>query len=381
MRIASKSTIAASETALLELAASSGTEPLLLPQNLRYLAAGAEVAVTQAVLSWAQKYPEGVLQTNVRSPEQMEELVRRLPGLTAALCSRSVVGADGVSIASALRKVALDRLRQLQGRKARDAYRGLSAEIVCADHLGLDSPYLLYQPDPSGASAFRSRENFRELAGWLLRKSVPEGLLAELDLPEASIAIGSMLYEVFKNTDEHALLDTQGNRLDISIRAIKTNFHAVRSDTLSTIVSEFPPLAHYCTSLTQLGHEARTQLFEISVLDSGPGFAATWRGQGYDRMNLREEEEATRACFGSGSAKRQDRFGEGLPHVLRLLGRRRGFLRLRTGRLSFFIDFTKQTEGDAPQDLLKRIDSPTGPGMALATGSLLSILIPLRLKF
>jgi len=247
--------------------------------------------------------------------------------------------------------------------------------------LGLDTPYLLYQADSSGASGFRSRENFRELAGWLLRKTVPDGFWAELDLPEASIAIGSMLYEVFKNTDEHALLDIEGNRLDISIRAIKTNFHAVRTDTLSTIVNGFPPLARYCASLTQLGHEERTQLFEISVLDSGPGFAATWRGQGYDRMDLQEEEEATRACFGSGSAKRQDRFGEGLPHVLRLLNRQRGFLRLRTGRLSFFIDFTKQTEVDAPQDPLERIDSATGPGMALATGSLLSILIPLRRKF
>jgi hypothetical protein len=380
VRIAAESTIAASEAALSEVAASSGNERLILPHNLRHLAAGGEAALTQAILSWAQSNPEGILETYTETPEQMEGLVRRLPGLTAALCSRRASGIDGESIFTALRKVALDRLRQLQGRNPKDAYRGPSAEIVCADHLGLDSPYLLYQPDLSGAAGLRSREKFRELAHWLLRKTIPDVFWAELDLHESSNAIGSMLYEVFKNTDEHALLNIEGNVLDISIRAIKTNYHAIRTDNLNAIVRDFPPLAKYCASLKRLGNDDRMQLFEISVLDSGPGFAATWRGQGYDQMDLHEEEAATRACFGSGSAKRQDRFGEGLPHVLRLLNRQRGFLRLRTGRLSFFIDFSEQTDGEAPQDALELIDPPAGAGMALVAGSLLSILIPLRRK-
>ncbi len=244
--------------------------------------------------------------------------------------------------------------------------------------MGLDAPYLLYQSTPNGTSRLRPRENFRDLARWLLSNSIQESFLEQMDLPETADAIGSMLFEMFKNTEDHALADIEGNVLDISIRAIKTNHHALLPERLESIVGEFPPLAGYCASLTAPAGAAQVQLFELSVLDSGPGFAATWSRRSYEQMDLAEEEVATRACFGRGSAKGQDRFGEGLPHVLRLLRRQKGFLRLRSGRLSFFIDFSKDVLSGSDSEALERFDWPGGQKMARAAGSLLSILIPLR---
>ena len=65
-------------------------------------------------------------------------------------------------------------------------------------------------------------------------------------------------------------------------------------------------------------------------------------------MSLSEEEGFTRTCFESGSSKRQERSGQGC-HILRLLHAQGGFLRLRTGRLSFFMDFSKDL-GQVPDD-------------------------------
>lgn len=89
-----------------------------------------------------------------------------------------------------------------------------------------------------------------------------------------------------------------------------------------------------------------------------------------------DEERAVRACFGKGSAKGQSRFGEGLPHVLRLLRRQKGFLRLRTGRLSFFIDFSNEAQ-DA-DDMLRRYQQADLAALAPVAGTLLTILIPIQ---
>jgi hypothetical protein len=378
VRIAVESTIPATEKALAEIATSAGEESLFLPLGLRYLAGGAEVALAQVIISWAQRNPAGTLKTYITSLGQIDSFVRRLPGLVAALCARQAFGRGDESIFTDVRSASLERLHKLQSNRPKEGYRGRSAEIVCADHLGLDTPYLLYQRSPSGATCLRPRENFRDLARWLLGKSIQGSFRDENEFSKTSDAIGAMLFEIFKNTEDHGLVDVAGNALAISIRAIKTNHHALLPGNLDSIVGDFPPLAGYCSSLVPPTGGAQVQLFELSVLDSGPGFAATWRKRSYEDMDLTEEEEATRACFGRGSAKGQGRFGEGLPHVLRLLRLQQGFLRLRTGRLSFFIDFSRDIQEGTEAEALERFELQSGPNIALAAGSLLSILIPMR---
>ncbi len=376
MRIAAQSTIAASERALIELANAATSEALKLPSNPRHLAGGAEAALTQVVISWAQRNPGAILETYIADERQIFDFVRRLPGLVAALCADKAIGlGTSGSIMEQLRSAALDRLEQLQSERPKQGYRGVSAEVLCADHLGRDTPYLLYLPEPRRGSGLRPRENFRDLARWLLRGAIPGGYRARVP-PDAADAIGAMLFETFKNTEDHALSDIAGDLLNISIRAIKTNHHAIAPEHLARIVGEYLPLANYCDALSVPQGAVYTHLFELSVLDSGPGFAATWTGTPLDQLSIEEEEAAVKACFGRGSAKGQSRFGEGLPHVLRLLQRQRGFLRLRTGRLSFYIDFS--TDEQKMDATLRRYDQADLPSLARVAGSLVTILIPMQ---
>lgn len=376
MRIAAQSTIAASERALDALRRADVNEPLRLPSNLRHLAGGAEAALAQVIISWAQRNPHATLETYVDSQSQIEDFVRKFPGLVAALCSgEAVFSGNAKSITTPLRKAALSRLDQLQSERPKQGYRGASAEILCVDHLGRDTPYLLYLPEPRRDSGLRPRENFKDLANWLLRSSIRGGYRAHIS-PDAADAIGAMLFEIFKNTEDHALSDITGDILNISIRGIKTNHHALAPEQLTRIVGEYTPLATYCAALTAPHGAVYTHLFELSVLDSGPGFAATWTGTELQDLSIEEEEAAVRACFGRGSAKGQSRFGEGLPHVLRLLRRQKGFLRLRTGRLSLYIDFSDHHH--AADAILRRHDQADLESLAPVAGSLLTILIPMR---
>lgn len=377
MRIASQSTIIASERALLALGADLGDEPLLLPKNIKHLAGGAEAALAQVIVTWAQRSEARRLETYISTQEQVEEFVRRLPGLVAALCADEAVALGGEdSLMPLLTSAALTRLKHLQGSRPKAGYRGSSAEIVCADHLGWDAPYLLYLPDHRGGSKLRSRENFRDLAYWLLIGAVPREYHDLFDA-EAGEALGGMLFEIFKNTQDHALADIYGDVLDISIRAIKTNHHAITPEGMQRIVEEFEPLASYCNTLAPPEGAHQTHLFELSVLDSGPGFASTWTSLPIEELSLEQEETAVRECFGRGSAKGESRFGEGLPHVLRLLKRQQGFLRLRTGRLSLYADFSELGDADNA-GLLRRYHAADAPELAPVSGSLLTILIPMR---
>ncbi len=142
-------------------------------------------------------------------------------------------------------------------------------------------------------------------------------------------------------------------------------------------MADYPPLAQYCASLPPPQYAAQTHLFELSVLDSGPGFAASRTGKQLNEIDPNEEEAAVRDCFSTYSVKGGSRFGQGLPHVMRLLRKEGGFLRLRTGHLSFHADFSS---GDAREgaDALE-VFSPNGEQqLAPVAGSLLTVLLPLR---
>lgn len=375
LRIPAQASVANIEQALREAAAAPLDEPFTLPLNLRHLGCGGEASLSQLLVTWAQRRPDATLQTFVHTPEQIEELVRRLPGLTGALCAAAITG-DGQTgdVTRDVRSAALKRLTTLMSMKPKSAYRGASAEVVCADHLGRNAPYLLYQPDDL-RPLLRPRRAFATLASWLLNHTVPPAYQHRI-ASELDEALGGMMFELFKNTEDHGQYDVAGNILSLSIRAIKTVHHAIEPERLVQIVADYPPLAHYCQSLEAADGAAQTHLFELSVLDSGPGFAASRTGRRLEDITPDEEEQAVRDCFTTFSAKGGLRFGQGLPHVLRVLRRERGFLRLRTGRLSIHADFSGEHAGEGPAAL--EVYRPADGALAPVAGSLLTVLLPLR---
>ncbi|CTQ55394.1 hypothetical protein LP7551_03937 [Roseibium album] len=378
MKIAANSTIAASELALLKLADTSVDEPLILPTRIRHLAGGAEAALLQLVVTWAQRCVYRRLETYITSSDdpQIDNFIRKLPGMTAALCAHEISGrAPPTDLTHSVVKAALDRLGKLSGAQPASAFRGPSAEILCADHIARGTPYLLYQKCQTGGSELRSRGNFRSLAAWLLRKSF-SAEYRETTNPKLGDALGGMLYEAFKNTEDHARVDERGDVLETSIRAIKTNRFDIEPDVLVRILKDFSPLAEYCRSLVPLEGGVQTHFFELSIVDSGPGFASTWTSKSINELSIFEEETAVRECFARGSAKQRNRFGEGLPHVLRILEQEQGFLKLRTGRLSFYVDYSK-SDSKSKNEVLQRYRPKEGE-LAPVSGSLLTIILPLR---
>ena len=96
MQISARSTIPASERALRQLGLSARDEPLRLPTNIRHVIGGAEAMLAQVIVTWAQRNANPKLETFISSTSQIDDFVRRLPGLVAALCASEGVGTSSI---------------------------------------------------------------------------------------------------------------------------------------------------------------------------------------------------------------------------------------------------------------------------------------------
>jgi hypothetical protein len=377
MQLVADATIASCERQMLKLQ-SSGASTIQLPTNLKNSTLGGEVALAQAVVTWAKACANPVLATYARGAddEQLERLTRRLPGLAAALCIRRATSNTG-DITGALQARALDVIKRVQSERYGLRVRGPSMDLVCADPHALGTPVALYRNGPEGSAVVRDRMDFRTLAQQVMLTAVPPAYHQDVD-SEMQEAVGGLLYEVFRNTEDHALTDISGNVLEHSIRALRVAHVSPTEPEIMAMAESFDSLAEFCRR--QVPHPGKRQvhLVELSILDSGPGFAQRLTGRPLESMSLEEEKTAVLSSFTLATSKRRKGFGQGLPHVARVLAEKGGFLRLRTGRLCLFADFGAEAISDADGARLKQWCLPGVDRLAQVSGALLTIFIPIR---
>jgi hypothetical protein len=380
MRIPSESTIAACEAALLELHNEREPDTLVLPTNYKHGLTGGECSWVQFLVTWLQSRASGKIMTYAKNAEdaQIEQLSGRLFGIVACLSGVPMLAANGVDdLAPIFESKAHERLAAFQSNNPKSATKGPSIEVVAADHLGMSCPVFLYRLTADRLRVLRPREDFVRLARYLLFQSDNKSAQQEYD-EELCRSVGSLLFETYKNTEDHALTSIQGERLQRSFRLFQAATISVDPESLIGTSKEFPPLADYFRDFgaAKGGHQAR--FFVLSVLDSGPGFASTWTGKPLEGLTLEAELQATIDCFSKGSRKGQDRFGQGLPLLRTVLKRRRGFLRLRTGRQSLY--YRAADDNDTISGSIPLLSSRTeaDPELAPVAGTLLTLILPAR---
>lgn len=342
-----------------------------------YQALGGEAALVQAYVTWAQQEVQPHIRLSSTAPFAPEEAVDRLAPLCAALLANRIsVGERNVT--EPVLNAALARMALLQGPDPRSGSRGPQVEIVCADHLGRSFPATLYNSVPDGKPTPKPESGLSDLAGKIARATMPaeqaRGETADLEL-----ALAGALYELFRNTHEHARHDLAGNFIKRSLRAVQARRHPITPQALARIAEDTPALAAYCRRLQPRPGRAQLQLLEVSVLDSGPGLAARWLGRELTAADRGAVElDAVKACFAKGaSTKPRPGAGMGLPNLIGVGRKSNGFLRLRTGAQSLGADLG--AEGDQPLGTAPGLEALHGDRIiARAAGTLWTLLLPIR---
>src|SRR6185369_9936312 len=136
----------------------------------------------------------------------------------------------------------------------------------------------------------------------------------------------------------------------------------------------------------------RPSFFELSIFDSGPGLALRWLGRplGPDER-IEDEYTAVMACLHKhGTSSAHTHRGIGLHSVMRTLSERKGFLKIRTGRLSVYRDFVSDpyvgqeeevSDGEKEKSTTYMLDWHSKTSrlntMPRAEGTLVTMFIPL----
>jgi hypothetical protein len=216
-----------------------------------------------------------------------------------------------------------------------------------------------------------------ETSSKLMNARGDQGALLKAGLP----ALGSVLWELISNADQHAVTDVDGVKYKKALRGTSIKFNRMnRQDALEYSANE-PELARFI-----LKHFLRAEMLdflEISVIDSGPGLARRWLTakekrpvESLETLSLEAELEATLDCFKKHvtSKPQSPNSGMGLHNAVQALNKLEAFVRIRTGRLSLHQAFQGSNE------IMEFAPSTRYGGRVLAAveGTVFTICIPVN---
>ena len=371
--------------------AKRGQIVLRLPRKIGYAGAlGRSVSLVQLIATWANANSERSIRTTLAIDDQdnIERFSSRLHGLAAAYYAKQITGVDGqTDLRRALLDAATPRFRAMSERQYANTAKGRLTQLIflhrakrqfhSAVYLREPTPPDIMDPQSHGKRVVSAREMNELLFNALRAHRLPPRDLKRIAplLNSRGTPLGTLLHETFRNTAEHAYLDIEGRVPARGLRCILIAARNVHPDKLhpqSFVSAEHPDLDSYFARLRDHAIPRRRSLvhiLELSVLDTGPGFAATIAGQ-VDA----ESGDADRVaqCFNDHvSSKRGPNSGLGLGHVLSHIGALGGFLRIRTSSTEAFFS--------SPSHISDNNPAPHVAGdLPEATGTALTMAVPLE---
>lgn len=363
----------------LELHDSPANHDLLMASNFDLAHCGGAVALVQLVISWARVAAEAS-RLRIHGESGLKRMVGSLPGLAAVLMAGDVNPAGHErSLLKAAYALAKERISIMDAGALSQTAKGLGVQLLCADETSMRALLPFYHRGAHGSGELRGEADFIDLAHRILDSSIASSRRRRLTSGDAE-AIGVMLRELFSNTHLHARKDAMGTPYRKSVRGLFASHHSVGPDNISDLASGYVPLRGYLEAI--VSDSNRLQLFELSVFDSGPGYAARLAGRPMTEADeLASEYDLVRRCFLRHVTSRTTTgAGAGLARMLQRLKAHRGFLRLRTGRLSLFQSFGEAEGVQLLEQDLDLRDARVGNQItrhANAAGTVLTLLVPL----
>ncbi|TDN92222.1 hypothetical protein EV279_1740 [Microbacterium sp. BK668] len=377
-----------------------GSRPLFIPKHVSYKNALSVSLVTQSVITWGVHPADGGLVTDIDLDDSRaaQDLARNTPLLAAFALATSVQTLDGVDIterAKALSRFTLTEWAADIPQLAQGITVGTDRAVMAVDHepsvirpRGIyPRPHLDEESRPLYAG--RPWKDALELRG---RRPLGHRVLGiSGQNPEGwgdnysatGSALGMLLFELLQNTDIHARRTVYGNPLPRSVRLLHVRGFSqersvlVRSDPADTTLMNF-----YANAPAVAGNE-RLRFLVISVLDSGPGLAATLlRRENYTAPTspTHELEYFLRALrMTSSGSTREPMRGLGLRRVQTFLTALGGFARIRSGRFEVQRNFASAPYQGPESDDRKwwgGVGAPTAKEKLAGTAFTLLIPVP-----
>jgi hypothetical protein len=283
--ISPKQTLRTAENLVADVGQPSYTE-LAIPPALKLAGAfGVEAAVTQALLSWVRAHPDGTARVSVPaarvdSPDESHVIYQSLLSLASLLVPKTVRNQMDERLSPQANNDLLNLFNAASKGQLKDILHGRSINLVCSSASPVEFLRFLYSAPSLGK--VRDTFQFQGIVTRILDCCL--GSKSESFSERHKRQVGELVYELFRNTDEHATKDLSGNELaGASFRAIQISLRVFPKDKLNEYCDDDPVLRSYFTRVltrskrNSISHpnipNPNAQFLEISVLDNGPGLA------------------------------------------------------------------------------------------------------------
>ena len=349
---------------------------------------GRSVAFAQLVATWA----DTCTSPHIRTPlpmgnlQVLERFISRLHGLTAAYYADQIVAKDGkTNLREELLEAAKPRIEAMGERKFNLVAKGRLTELIfvhrarnqfhSATYLGQPSVADLMDPQRHGELIVSAQEMNALIRNVLKAQNLPKSDFERLTplLDGERYPLGHLLHETFQNTAEHAYLDASRRIPAKGVRCILIAPRHCQAASLQPdkfVSVEHSGLIAYFERLRErAGRKGRSlvHFLELSVLDTGPGFAETIKSS----LNADvSDANCVKECFRDHvSSKPGPNSGLGLGRILSHVDSLGGFIRVRTSTTEVFFSGFEETDASlAPH---------VAAGLPKVCGTTLTIAIPL----
>lgn len=339
------------------------TLPVRMPKPLPFCV---EAPLLQFIASISRKLNSGMtveFEGLSKDSSDYRETLKNALGSPHALCawimSSQVSDANGKLLPKSDSRVFSDFL------DAMDEYNFLSTHASGSDRVnlicvqGASREYIepLYQS--SGEKhVIRPHPQIRLLVQDILALLAPHWTGRELR--DVAIPLGQLIKELMENADWWARTDESGvpYKKGKGFRTLGFRMVDVDEDNANLFAGTNTHLHNYVqTTLLENGQLDSSQtsskgsaikkhsFVEVSIVDSGPGLVRRWLSSrevdkkvvlNLDSISLEEEQGAIAECFQKWATSSHNSLrGIGLFSVAKMLREQNGFMRLRTGRLSY----------------------------------------------
>jgi hypothetical protein len=357
----------------------SESSTLQIPNSLSYAGGfGMEGAALQLLGTWLRQSNQHALNTfiaDATDSEQFSDLCNRLFGLCALRLSDQILSSkrQKVELSVAL-KAAIPIFNKMRAESFHDSFKGPYLAIPAiktpfvkgGKNREFDSP--LYNGD-----SVVGAQKFKALTINALDAILPGSSSSSRIDQAVIINISEILRELVTNTHRHARTDVFGNPLNKNFRGVIFNITSLSKDRLHDISkSGGIKLASFIGDWLP-EEDMLFKALDITVVDSGPGYARRWIKEDKQDLTIDMERESIVKCFTKhNSSDAFDSAGSGLSNVLRDLRELKGWFRLRTGRALVEKSFFNQ-EGASTisSNDIKEVG-------AFAEGVVFNIVIPMQ---
>nr|WP_315475950.1 hypothetical protein [uncultured Undibacterium sp.] len=375
------------------LLGSDKAEIVRIPTSLKYGGGiGVSAALIQFLASWSRQQSTPVLRL-YPSPDTentFQSLAREPHGMAALYFSQKIEDSNQESFSPkhGLTFV-VPQIVAMQSGDYQNTMHGRGIFLACFANARNEFIHPFYSKGSS--ESLRGREDFHTLAEQLIKTYAPS---ANRTISDRSFnAISNLLYELFRNTDEHARTDEFGDAYARNLRGVMVKFVTYSEKAISSEINPddiaqnmfmLRTLANQKTHKDEDGKQKSAKdasFIELTVFDTGPGLVRRWLQKNEATKNtkdlhIEDEVKFVRKCFEQHSTTKDGRgSGHGLTLVLRCLGELSAFLRLRTGRVCLVQDFSSLSSAGAefnPRHWLKE-----RPELPLVSGAAYSVIIPM----